>query len=174
MIATDLTREITEYGQKITFITKDKTAVDKIFDKYLDKPLEVKIEPVRHKRSLDANGYLWVLCDKIAKEIGTTKVEVYKSHIRDVGRFDDVCVVEKAAKHFVEKWNEKGDGWLAEIQPVCQINGCEKVRCYYGSSVYDTREMSILINNIIYEAKELDIETLTPNELEELKQKWGV
>jgi hypothetical protein len=42
-----------------------------------------------------------------------------------------------------------------------------------GSSQYDTRAMSILIDGIVSEAKELGIETMTPAELTELKSRWG-
>ena len=38
---------------------------------------------------------------------------------------------------------------------------------------YDTREMSILIDEIVSQAKELNIETLPPDEVESLKALWG-
>ena len=43
-----------------------------------------------------------------------------------------------------------------------------------GSSEYDTGEMSRFIDGVISECKELGIQTMTPDEIEELKQKWGV
>lgn len=42
-----------------------------------------------------------------------------------------------------------------------------------GSSEYDTVEMSHFIDRIVEEAKELGIETATPDELERMKQEWG-
>ena len=42
-----------------------------------------------------------------------------------------------------------------------------------GSSEYDTAEMSHFIDRIVEEAKELGIETATPDELERMKQEWG-
>ena len=47
-----------------------------------------------------------------------------------------------------------------------------RARIFKGSSEYDTREMSVLIDGVISEAKELDIETLPPHEIERMKQKW--
>ena len=47
-------------------------------------------------------------------------------------------------------------------------------RIFKGSSEYDTREMAILIDGIVSEAKEMGIETLPPQELERLKQTWDV
>jgi len=161
-------------GFKISFLTDDINEVDKLTDKCGKSPLEVKINTFKHKRSLDANSYLWVLCDKIAEIVHTTKLDVYKSHVLDVGVFDDVAVIDNATNRFLQNWNNKGIGWIAEILPCCKLSGCKKVRCYYGSSSYNTSEMARLIENVVYEAKHLGIETLTPNELEELKQKWGM
>ena len=42
-----------------------------------------------------------------------------------------------------------------------------------GSSEYDTAEMSHFIDRIVEEAKELGIETETPDELARMKQEWG-
>ena len=47
------------------------------------------------------------------------------------------------------------------------------IRVFKGSSEYDTKEMSIFIDGIVQEAKQLDIETLTPNQLAELKSLWN-
>ena len=46
--------------------------------------------------------------------------------------------------------------------------------CYYGSSTYDTKEMSVLIDGIVSECKDLDIEVLPPDELQKIKETWGV
>lgn len=45
-------------------------------------------------------------------------------------------------------------------------------RIFKGSSEYDTREMAVLIDGIISEAKDLDIETLSPAEIQRLKEMW--
>ena len=39
---------------------------------------------------------------------------------------------------------------------------------------YDTAEMSHFIDRIVEEAKELSVETATPDELERMKQEWHV
>lgn len=169
-----LRRETTLQGQKITFLTHDVREADAIIAKNVGKPLEMILRPVKKRRSLDANAYMWVLCDKIAAATRLDKVQVYRSHIRDVGAFTDIAVINEAVKPFIHNWMEKGDGWLAEIQPDCKIKGCKKIRVYYGSSQYDTKQMSRLIDNVIHEAQGLGIETATPDEVERLKQQWGV
>ena len=44
---------------------------------------------------------------------------------------------------------------------------------YYGSSTYDTKEMSRLIDEVVSRAAELGIETIPKNELAELEEEWG-
>lgn len=136
------------------------------------KTLDVEIKQHRNKRSLDANAYLWVLCQKIAEVIKSTKEEVYRKAIREVGQFEILAVREDATESFIRVWNSRGLGWYAEEMD-SKIPGCKKIIAYYGSSVYDTKQMSVLIDYIVSECKELGIETMTPEELESLKEQWG-
>ncbi len=62
-------------------------------------------------------------------------------------------------------------GWYAEALE-SKIDGCKKVMVYYGSSVYDSKEMAHLIDYIVSECKEQGIETLPPWEVERLKKEW--
>lgn len=136
------------------------------------KQLSVEIKPYRHKRSLDANSYCWVLCQKIAEIIHSTKEQVYKSAINDVGQFEMLAVQDKAVEQFITVWNSRGLGWYAEEMD-SKIKGCKKIIAYYGSSCYDTKAMSVLIDYIVSSAKELGIETMTPEELSGMKNEWG-
>ena len=49
-----------------------------------------------------------------------------------------------------------------------KIKGYTNTRCFYGSSVYDTAQMSRLIALIVEECKAAGVETMTPEELERL------
>lgn len=46
------------------------------------------------------------------------------------------------------------------------------MRAYNGSSSYDTKQMSRLIDYVVQDAKSLDIETMTDRELSLLKEGW--
>ena len=137
--------------------------------------LDIDIKKYRKKRSLDANAYCWVLCDKIAKEISkdgtiTTKEEIYKDAIKNIGTFEPMIVEEKAFENFKRIWEKQGLGFL--IQEVTRKDKCIKVHCYYGSSTYDTKEMSLLIELLVEEAKQLNIEVKTEQEIESLLKMW--
>ena len=135
------------------------------------KPLSVEIKPYRAKRSLDANNYCWVLCDKIAQVIGSTKEEVYRKVIRDVGVFQIIGVEREAVDTFIEKWSGGGVGWFAE-DVGHHINDERRVMAYFGSSVYNTKEMSRLIDELVNQAKELGIETRPQEEIDSLLKNW--
>jgi len=132
-----------------------------------------ELKEYRVKRSLSANDYLWVLCQKIAEIIKSTKNEVYIESIRAKGQFTTLTIGREAAETFIKKWAMRGLGWYAEL-----VDGQDEeniqVIAYYGSSVYDSREMAVLLDYIIQEAQYLGIETAAPNELLRMKQQWNV
>lgn len=137
--------------------------------------LDIDIKKYRKKRSLDANAYCWVLCDKIAKEVSkdgtiTTKEDIYKDAIKNIGTFEPMIVEGKAFENFKRIWEKQGLGFL--IQEVTRKDKCIKVHCYYGSSTYDTKEMSLLIELLVEKAKQLNIEVKTEQEIESLLKMW--
>jgi hypothetical protein len=147
-----------------------KLMVDELKD---CEKLSVEIKPWRKKRSLDANAYFFVLADKLAAKLGTTKEEVYRNAIKDIGGVSEtVCVKNQAVDRLCEGWARNGLGWQYDTFP-SKIDGCTNVILYYGSSTYDTAQMSRLIDNIVQECKENGIETATPNELKNLLSMWG-
>lgn len=155
---------------KITAVVDgDRQQIAELVDEASEKPYELKIEKVKKKRSLDANAYAWVLIDKIADKLKINKSDVYRSVIRDIpGVSTTVCVKNEAMSELVERWACNGLGWQADILP-SRIAGCSDVILYCGSSVYSTEQMARLIDSLIEEAKDLGIETLTPQQLNLLK-----
>lgn len=136
------------------------------------KAYKVVVTPQRKKRSLDANAYAWVLIDKLAEKLGRSKIEIYRQYIRDIGGVSEtVCVLEKAAEKLVDGWEKNGIGWQAETVP-SKIEGCVNVVLYFGSSTYETAQMSRLIDMIVQDCKAQGIETMTPFELDALKERW--
>ena len=136
------------------------------------KWLSAEIVQHRQKRSLDANSFCWVICQKIAEVVGSTKELVYKKTIREVGQFEIVPIRDDAVETWIVRWGSRGLGWFAEVLDDSKLSGYKKVISYYGSSVYDTREMAILIDEIVREAEALGIETMPPDELAAMKELW--
>lgn len=138
-----------------------------------DKQFELK--EYKEKRSLNANAYCWVLCDKMAKELSkegtiTTKEIVYKDTIMQIGSFEPMIIEEKAYDNFKRIWERQGLGFI--VQEVSKKDKCIRVNCYYGSSTYNTKEMSLLIELLVQQAKELNIEIKPQAEINSLLESW--
>lgn len=136
------------------------------------KPYTADIKKYRQKRSLDANAYAWKLMDELAQAIRSTKEEVYRRAVREVGIFKDFHLQENEVQSFCKLWERQGIAWVTERLDYQQDGNNAVIRAYYGSSVYNTRQMSRLIDYIVEDCKAVGIETLTPEKLAALKEDW--
>jgi len=138
------------------------------YDELNGQELDVTVKRHRERRSLDANAYAWVLIDKIASVLSQDKETIYRTAIRSIGGVSEtVCVPTPAVERLRSGWEHNGIGWCMDTYP-SKIDGCTNAVLYYGSSTYDTQQMSRLIDHLVEDAKDLGIETMTPNELARL------
>jgi len=133
----------------------------------------VSIDKYHEPRSLTANAYLWVLLDKIAEKLGSTKEQTYKAVITTVGVFEMLPIKKEAVAEFKRRWESKGLGWVCEELRESKLKGYTTVMAYYGSSTYNSKEMSRLLDYVVEEAKELGIDVRTPEQIEEMKRLWA-
>lgn len=141
-----------------------KALVDEMNTK--DK-LSIEIKEYREKRSLNANSFCWKMCTEIANVVRSDKDSVYLTMLKRYGQSDIVSVLQGIdVKPYFKYFEQAGEG---------KING--KVFTHYkvfqGSSEYDTRCMSIFLDGIVSEAKELGIQVLSGSELSLMKEEWG-
>jgi hypothetical protein len=138
-----------------------------------DRDLSIDIKQWRERRSLDANAYFWVLCDRLSEVTGRGKSEIYRDEIRDIGgNSETVCVMDKAVDKLRSAWEKNGLGWQTETFD-SKLDGCTNVTLYYGSSAYDKAQMARLIDNVVQDCKAVGIETMTPDQLDRLKEEWA-
>lgn len=144
--------------------------VDELHDA---EKVSIKIAKFSKKRSLDANAYCWTLIGKLAEKLNIPRTDIYRQAIKEIGGNSDiVCIQEKAAASLRDGWERNGIGWQTDTMP-SKLEGCTNVILYYGSSTYDTAQMSRLINNIVEECKLQGIETKSKEELDSLLGQWG-
>lgn len=137
------------------------------------KAYDVEIKEHREKRSLDANAYFWVLADRLAEKTRIPKTDIYRSYIREIGgNHEVVCVADSAVEKLRSGWERNGLGWQTDTMP-SRLPGCARVVLYYGSSTYDTAQMSRLIDLIVQDCREQGIETLPPDKLAGMMEEWG-
>lgn len=137
------------------------------------KDYVIEIKEDRKKRSLNANAYFWELCGKLASVLRIPAEDIYRSYITQIGdNFVTIPIKNEAKSTFRDNWKKKGTGWLCDELGPCNEPGYTYLRCFYGSSTYDSRQMSVLIDFVIQDCKDQGIETLTPDELFLMKARW--
>lgn len=137
----------------------------------LCEKLSITVKKFKQKRSLDANAYCWAIITKIANhpDIKSSKEEVYEEMLQKYGFLyqDEEGYIPVTVKAGVDMSKIEGH-WK-----FYKSNGkFDSYLMIKGSSEYDTAEMAHFIDMVVQEAKELGIETLTPDELERIKATW--
>lgn len=128
-----------------------------------ERVIEVSLSIHRQKRSLDANGYLWILCTKLAEVLNSSKDEIYEEELQKYGYLDEETVI--TVKSEVDMSRIEGHWRL--IKDNGKFKAYIRVR---GSSEYNSKEMAHFLDMIILDAKEQGIETDTPEQIEEYKR----
>lgn len=137
------------------------------------RPGEYEVKAQKKKRSLDANAYMWTLVDALAAETRIPREEIYRNAIRQIGGVSTVvCAQNHTVAAFEKAWDANGLGWFVEKIP-SRLRGCTNLTCYYGSSVYDTAQMSRLIDNLIEDCRAVGIETRPAEEIQSLLEAWN-
>lgn len=152
----------------ITFTINEDSAISEINS--IKDCEKLRIEAVKYskKRSLDANKLLWALLGQIAAALRTDAWTVYLQMLKRYGKFTYICVKPNVVDAVKSQWRE-----CEEIGEV-DINGRKAVQllCYFGSSTYNTREFSVLLDGVILEMKEMGLETPPSKDMERALANW--
>lgn len=128
----------------------------------LDEEIEVK----RKKRSKNANSYFWKLLQELCFELNLDVIQEYRKRVKELGIFQTFELDTKNLATFEFLWNKNGIGWFTE-----KIEENEEkaiINAYYGSSSYNSKQMSKLIDNLVQDCRSVGIQTLEDIEIEEL------
>ena len=133
------------------------------------KLLSVEIKPYRAKRSLDANALLWVMLGEMAAALNTDKDSLYLEMLERYGVFTHIVVKPEVVERVKQEWRTVRE--LGEVT----INGKTgiQLQCYFGSSTYNSKEFSVLLEGVISEAQDLGIETRPEAEINSLLEAWN-
>lgn len=154
-------------------VTFELDANPEDLERLQDKKLTVEIKQYREKRSLDANAYYWQLLTQLADALNISKPAAHNRMLRQYGQ---LMIIDEQAVYTVLPDTEEAEKAInaAEtyhLKPTSQVKqgkGGKMYRTYMmlrGSSDYDTKEMSVLINGLVEECKEQGVETIPPDEL---------
>lgn len=151
---------IGKYIEVVSFLTNENA-------KDPEKIWEVKEH--KEKRSLSANAYFHVLCDKIRLKMGLSMAAVKNQMIADYGQIQylpdgNPMYLKTTAP---EDYMREQETVHTKLVRVAEEKDTEVFfyRVYRPSHTYNSAEFSKLIDGTVQEAKNLDIETLPPEEI---------
>lgn len=83
-------------------------------------------------------------------------------------------IEDKDKKTFEIMWQDKGIAWFCETADTEYIGDIEFkiINAYYGSSSFNSKQMSRLINDLVEDCKEVGIETKSDAEIKSLLESW--
>ena len=162
----------TRQGDTLLTIRTRENVTD-LFDRFKDLPVRVEVKQWRERRSLDANGYYWALLSQCADALKISKTRAHNLMLRRYGvveRMDDQLVyLVLPESEDAEETALEADAY--HIKPTSQVKKGKDGRMFRtylllrGSSSYDSREFSALLNGLVDECKHLGIETRSQEEL---------
>ena len=139
-----------------------------------DKEITLEAKISRNKRSLNANAYFHVLVGKIAEKLTISKAKAKNILLGKYGQremVDDGPLIISILEN-VDMYEREDIHCIPVGHGVVNGRDFTHWAIVRPSHEYDTKEMAALIDGTIADAKELDIETITPAELERMKIAW--
>ena len=154
----------------ITFAINEASAISEI-DKIKDvEKLSIEAKKYREKRSLDANALLWACIGDIAKAMTppADKWDVYLDMLKHYGKYTYICVKPNVVEAMKAQWRE------CEVLGEVDINGQKAVQmlCYFGSSTYNTKEFSDLLDGVVSEMREMGLEAPMSQDMKRALENW--
>ena len=159
---------------KITLLLNERDCLNSI-ENLKDDKLTIDIKKWRKKRSLDANKYFWELLQKVCNYKNISTIEDYKRRVKELGIFKQFKIMAQDVKTFEKIWTDRGIAWFCEIVDTDYIGNIEFriINAYYGSSSYNSKQMSRLIDNLVQDCKAVGIETKPQAEINSLLESWN-
>lgn len=150
--------------------------ISSTIDDLKEDVLTITAKKFRRKRSLDANAYYWQLLSKLADRLEVSKPYLHNQMLRKYGENE---VIDGKTVFLVVPDSDDGarradEAETYHIKPTSEVKyGADGTayRTYImlrGSSTYDTKEMSTLINGLVSDCREQGIETMPSEEFERM------
>lgn len=128
--------------------------------------LNEEIEVKKKKRSKNANSYFWELLQKLCLEMNLDVIQEYRKRVKELGIFQTFELDTKNVPTFEILWGDRGIAWFTE--KVEEIGNKTIINAYYGSSSYNSKQMSKLIDSLVQDCRSVGIQTLDDIEIERL------
>ena len=138
------------------------------------KDLKIKVSRITKPRSLDANSYFHVLCDKLRMKLGISMAHMKNILITSYGQIEYISEGQpliyktNAPVEYIQELEEAHMKFLKMSD-----DGAYMYKVYRGSHTYTSHEMNLLLEGTIREAADQGIETMTPDEIKRMEGIWN-
>lgn len=131
-----------------------------------------EIEVKKKKRSKNANSYFWELLQKLCEEMNIDVIQEYRKRVKELGIFKQWELDSINVPTFIHLWEDRGIAWFTE--KVEEIGDKTIINAYYGSSSYNSKQFSKLLDNLVQDCRSVGIQTLDELEINELlRREYG-
>ena len=135
---------------------------------------KLDITAVRHteKRSLTANGLMWACLGELAMSLRTDKWTLYLRLLKEYGQYTYIVVRKEAVPAIKKQWRECEEVGRVKMRDT-KGNEVDAVQmlCYYGSSTYNSKEFSVLLDGLKYEMEQAGLTPPASNEMQRVLKK---
>ncbi len=137
--------------------------------------LDLEVTEHKEKRRINANNYFWLMLQKLCEKQELDTIEEYKKRVKELCIFRIMSTEKENVKTIKKIWEEKGIAWFVEEFDTEYKGDVEfkTLHLYYGSSSFDKKQMSRLIDGVVQDCKAVGIETKTEAEIKSLLESWG-
>ena len=139
------------------------------------KDLKIKVNKATKPRSLDANAYFHVLCDKLRQKLGISMARCKNMLITSYGQIEYIddtvplCYKTNAPIDYVMEQESPHMKFIRMSDDFAYM-----YMVYRGSHTYNSQEMHKLLEGTIQEClMQGDIEVKTPDEIARLEALWA-
>lgn len=148
------------FRSKRPVVSFEVQAEPEALEKYMDIDLDINFSRHRNRRSIDANAFLWACLGEIARAINSDTWSIYLYMLERYGKFTHILVKPEAVEQVRQVWRE--------TKIVGEKDGMIQMLCFFGSSTYNTKEFSQLLDGVVSEMKEMHLETPPDEEMKQL------
>ncbi len=154
----DIINKVRLYGNvlKINLTPKQRNEIKEI----IDGEVHIRISKAYNKRTLRQNRYIWVLIDKLDEKINGHKKDEMSIYINLIHmakvKFEYLISTKEAKERLSRSFRYVED--MGERKLVNGKKG-RLYRCYWGTSMFDTKEMGRFIDCLLDYCAENDINT---------------
>lgn len=148
------------FRSKRPVVSFEVQAEPEALEKYMDIDLDISFSRHRNRRSIDANAFLWACLGEIARAINSDTWSIYLYMLERYGKFTHILVKPEAVEQVRQVWRE--------TKIVGEKDGMIQMLCFFGSSTYNTKEFSQLLDGVVSEMKEMHLETPPDEEMKQL------